>query len=124
MMHGMGFGGFGMGFPFLGLLPLILLGVGFYFLNRGRETRHPSPSPRQDRPGSNHPSARQTSNKAEMFRIAKEHGGVLTVSDVVAEIGVDPQEAESLLDSLADGNRVVLDVDNNGVVTYTFRELT
>ena len=46
-----------------------------------------------------------------------------SVSDVVTERGVDPDEAQRLLDSLADGQRVVVDVDRDGVLRYTFREL-
>ena len=123
MMHEMGWGVFGMGFPFLGLIPFLLLGVGFYFLIRRIGTEPLSGSRRNNRREDRSLSPQRSPSNAELFQLAKRRNGVLTVSEVVAETGIDPQEAEKLLDSLADGNRVVLDVDENGVVTYRFREL-
>ncbi|MDA3951236.1 MAG: hypothetical protein PF508_18660 [Spirochaeta sp.] len=39
------------------------------------------------------------------------------------EFGIDPHEAEKLLDGLTDGQRVVMDVGTDGLVRYVFREL-
>lgn len=115
-----------MGFPFLGLFLLILLGGGFYLLLRkSGGDRGPAVDRIQQKPlGSSGHSAPRRAPKAEVFRLAKRHGGVLTVSDVVTELDIDPEDAEQLLDGLADGHRVVMNVDNDGVVTYTFSELT
>lgn len=63
-------------------------------------------------------------SQAEVYRLAKRYNGVLTVSDVVTELGLEPQDAGKLLDSMADGHRVVMDVDDRGSVSYIFRELT
>jgi hypothetical protein len=60
---------------------------------------------------------------AEVFRLAKRYNGVLTVSDVVTELGLDPEEAERLLQRVTDSQRVDMRVDADGVVRYVFREL-
>lgn len=44
------------------------------------------------------------------------------MSNVVLELGIDPKAAETLLDELTDGQRVVMDVGDDGVVRYVFRE--
>jgi hypothetical protein len=115
MMHGWGMGGFGMGLPLFGLLPLILLGGGIYILYRRRSASN----------GENRrlPSGR-TVAAPQIFRLAKRHGGILTVSDVVSELGIDPGEAEQLLEGLTDGQRVDMQVDDRGIIRYVFRELT
>ena len=121
MMHGWGMGGFGMGFPFLGLLVLILLGGGLFIL-----LRKDGPfrlSRRHQNQGAGLPGARRAA-APEIFRLAKRHAGVLTVSDVVSELGIDPAEAEELLQGLTDGQRVDMEVSPDGVVRYVFRELT
>ncbi|MFP4406953.1 MAG: hypothetical protein ACLFPW_00390 [Spirochaetaceae bacterium] len=38
--------------------------------------------------------------------------------------GVEPKEAETLLEGLTDGQRVDMQVDSDGVVRYVFREFT
>ena len=125
MMHGWGMGGFGMGFPFLGLLPMVLLGAGLFIVVRkivsDHRSGHENSAPRKD---NNRRAATLTPPTVEVFRLAKRHGGVITVSDVVSELGIDPKEAEKLLDGVTDGLRVEMDVDSNGVMRYTFREFS
>jgi len=116
MMHGWGMGGFGMGFPLFGLVPLILIGGGIYLLVRLR--RNTGVHDHRDAGASRHLSA------PEIYRLAKEHDGVLTVSDVVSELNFDPKEAQAHLDDLTDGERVDMHVDDDGIVRYVFRELT
>ncbi|MEX2445250.1 MAG: hypothetical protein WD492_16755 [Alkalispirochaeta sp.] len=118
MMHGwgMGMGGFGMGLPFFGVLPLILIGGGIYVLIRLRQNR----TTRDDRGV----GAPRGTPAPEIFRLAKRKGGILTVSDVVSELNFDPKEAEAHLDGLTDGQRVDMHVDDDGVVRYVFREFT
>jgi hypothetical protein len=117
-------GGFGMGFPFFGLFWLILLGGGVYVLLRTLGafdgSRRGNTLGRADRsiPGAAGASA------PEVFRLAKRYDGVLTVSDVVSELGIAPTEAEELLERLTDGQRVDMQVDSDGVVQYVFREFT
>lgn len=123
-MHGWGMGSFGMGFPLFGLLPLILLGGGLYILFRNYRasdgSRRKNLSSRE-----NHTiSKEQRVSASEVFRLAKRYDGVLTVSDVVYELGIDPKEAEALLEELTDGQRVDMQVDRDGIVRYVFREFT
>ena len=123
MMHAMGLGSLGIGFFVAGLVPLVLLGSGIYLLVRRLRGDH--------RPELDSSTERRRSGKlpteaaptARVFRLAKRYGGVLTVSDVVTELGIDPEDAEKLLDSVTDGNRVDINVDNDGVVRYVFSEL-
>ncbi|NBC30376.1 MAG: hypothetical protein GVY29_10350 [Spirochaetes bacterium] len=124
MMHGWGMGGFGMGFPLFGLVPLILVGAGLYILLRNvgafDRLRRGNTRNRDDH------SLAATHGVAapEVFRLAKRYGGILTVSDLVSELGVDPKEGENLFEALTDGRRVDMEVGDNGVVRYVFREFT
>jgi len=124
MIHGWGMGGFGMGFPLFGPLTLILLGGGLYILLRKLGlfdgSRRENVLDREER---SIPEG-QRASAPEIFRLAKRYDGVLTVSDVVSELGIDPKEAEELLEGMTDGRRVDMQVDSNGVVRYVFRELT
>ena len=123
-MHGWGVGGFGMGFPLFGLLTLMLLGGGLYILLRKLGpfdgSRRENVLDREERsiPEGHRASA------PEIFRLAKRYDGVLTVSDVVSELGIGPKEAEELLEGMTDDRRLDMQVDSNGVVRYVFRELT
>lgn len=123
MMHGMGWGGFGMGFPFIGLITLLILGVGTYYVIRRLGADHNGSSFGHRTGGSIVQRIPGAPREAEVYRLAKQHNGVLTVSEVVARLGLDLQEAERLLDNLVAGQRVLMDVDQRGLVTYTFREL-
>lgn len=114
MMHMFG-GGFGFGFfPFFGFLPLLIFGGLAYLLFRrlqgGRAQRPQGPGPRRVM-------------ESEIYRLAKKNGGTLTVSDVVVETGIDPEEAESLLRKITDGYRVQMDVTEAGRIRYRFTEL-
>lgn len=122
-MHGMGWGGFGMGFPFIGLITLLILGVGTYYVIRRLGADHNGSSFGHRNGGSGAQRIHGAPREAEVYRLAKQHNGVLTVSEVVARLGLDLQEAERLLDNLVAGQRVLMDVDQRGLVTYTFREL-
>ncbi len=82
---------------------------------------HENSVPRKD---NNHRAATLIPPTVEVFRLAKRRGGVITVSDVVSELGIDPKEEEKLLDGVTDGLRVEMDVDSNGVMRYTFREFS
>jgi hypothetical protein len=122
MMHGWGMGSFGMGFPLFGLIPLILIGGGLYILLRRRGTFDGSRNAGIPPRGNGNISGRAGASAPEIFRLAKRYDGVLTVSDVVSELGVDPQEAEGTLEGLTDGQRVDMQVDRDGVIRYVFRE--
>jgi hypothetical protein len=119
-----------MGFmPFFGLLPFILVGGAIYLYFRTR--RHINDSRSEKEYGSDYPrggSGRVTDRSgrpkaSELYRLAHNHGGTLTVSDVVVELGVEPAEAEAALESITDGQRVQMEVSPEGRVTYRFVEI-
>ena len=62
--------------------------------------------------------------QSRLFRLANKLGGVLTVSDVVIELGLGTEEAERMLDGLVDGHRVRIDVSDEGFTRYEFAEIT
>lgn len=123
-MHGFGMGGFGMGFPLFGLLLLVLAGAGIYAhfrtIRNPGSTRHT----RQKVPGQRAVSRENENLAPQAFRLAKQNNGILTVSDVVSELDINPNEAESLLVALVDGQRVDMQVGDDGVIRYVFREFT
>jgi len=62
-------------------------------------------------------------SEAEIYRLAAGHNGELTVSDLVTEFGIEPKEAQKRLESMTDEVRVRMEVDENGMILYTFPEL-
>jgi len=55
---------------------------------------------------------------------AAQRGGDLVATDVATALGLGVAEADAILTSLADGVRVAVEVDSDGVVHYVFRELS
>ncbi len=110
-MHGMG-GGLWL---FLFVLPLIVIGL--------RDELEPRLRRRATRRGRGmYPE--DLPREAEVYRIARRLGGRITVSDLIVEIGVSAQIAEQSLERLVDGTRVGIEVSDNGVIVYEFREFT
>ena len=64
-----------------------------------------------------------SSLQPRIFRIAKNLGGAVTVSDVVVEAGLSAQEAEQQLQEMTDGLRVRMEIGEDGVIRYVFTEL-
>lgn len=59
-----------------------------------------------------------------VLELAERRRGALTATDVANEFGVSVEEADATLTRLVgDGTRVGVDVDDEGVVRYVFREL-
>jgi hypothetical protein len=58
-----------------------------------------------------------------VLRLAREHGGRLTVTEVAAGLGWTLPRAEKVLNSLEDGLRVNSEVTREGVIVYEFWEL-
>jgi hypothetical protein len=114
MMHGIG-----MSFGLLCLvIPVALAVIGVPLLRRLFAGN--SPADRLDRQS---PVAPESVIDATLFRLAQRFNGRLTVSDVVVETGLRPQDAEQALQSTADGLRVLMDVQSDGSVVYDFVEL-
>ncbi|HEY0715913.1 MAG TPA: hypothetical protein VGF45_24735 [Polyangia bacterium] len=66
---------------------------------------------------------RQKFRVLEVLNLARAQGGRLTVTAVAAQMRLDLREAEALLDSMVDGRRVDVHVDEGGRLTYVFTEL-
>ena len=66
---------------------------------------------------------RQRQRVLEILNLARSHAGKLTVTTVAAHMRLDLHEAEALLDSMVDGRRVDVHVDDSGRLTYVFPEL-
>jgi hypothetical protein len=66
---------------------------------------------------------RQAALQQRVIDLAIERGGVLTVTDVVADLDFSIPSAEGVLQSLDDGVRVTSNVTEQGVIVYEFREV-
>jgi hypothetical protein len=61
--------------------------------------------------------------KHETIKLAMEHDGVLTVTDVATDLEIPLGHAEHVLKSLDDGIRVTSSVTEDGVIVYEFKEV-
>ncbi len=121
-MHGLGMGM--MGWLWI-LIPLAVVGGG---LVMARLLRHRSDG-RLDRDESGRLTPGESGKAGggsfarDVFRLARRHEGVLTVSDVVVETGLEPRQAEQRMNDLVDGERVTMEVTDDGRVRYEFPEM-
>lgn len=126
MMHGLGMGTVGI---FSLLIPLLLIGgagvlVAVLLRNRRRGIEDLDQREIESNRGMvGEGAAGQRSFAQTIFHLARQHGGVLTISDVVMETGLAPGEAESRMNELVDGTRVTMEVTESGGVRYEFPEL-
>jgi hypothetical protein len=58
-----------------------------------------------------------------LIALAEKSGGDLVATDVAKALGLGLAEADALLTSVADGARVAVEVDADGIVHYVFREI-
>lgn len=58
-----------------------------------------------------------------ILNLAEKSGGDLTATEVARGLGVSLQDADDSLTAMADGSRVTVEVDPEGVVHYVFREI-
>jgi hypothetical protein len=61
--------------------------------------------------------------RSRVLELARAQGGKLNVSLVAADLRIDLVEAETLLTAMIDGQRVDMDVDDEGHISYVFPEL-
>ncbi len=61
--------------------------------------------------------------RMRVLELARAQGGKLNVSLVAADLRIDLAEAEALLTAMVDGQRVDMDVDDDGHISYVFPEL-
>lgn len=116
MMHGFGLPLF-MGGP----LTWIILVIAGYFIIRKFFIPHIHEDSRKGRYLSGNSSS--GSRETDIYRLAAKRNGKITVSDVVTELGIEPRKAEDILETMTDGLRVRMEVDENGNVYYSFPEL-
>ena len=103
--------------PFsFGTLPFLLGLAALILLRRSR--RHSRPELRRE------PPEPEESLETRLFRLAHQLEGRLTVSDAVVHLGVTSDEAERELTRLTGGQRVQMNVEEDGVIVYEFTELT
>jgi hypothetical protein len=65
----------------------------------------------------------RASLELRILDLASRSGGELYATDVARSLGISSAEADAALTHLADGTRVTVDVTDEGLVKYVFREL-
>jgi hypothetical protein len=63
------------------------------------------------------------STRVRIYKLAFKLGGRLTVSDIVIETGMEVEEAEKLIQSMVDQQRIRMEVTDEGLVVYEFPEI-
>lgn len=66
---------------------------------------------------------RRQTIEAEVLRLAGQHAGKLTVVEVVGSLALPPEEAKTVLDSLARRELADLEVTDSGVIVYAFHDI-
>jgi hypothetical protein len=99
------------------LFLLILCGLGAYALWRSME--------KEDLAVEEHEQSQEelAQLQHEVIALAFDHDGVLTVTDVVADLNYTIKLAEQVLSSLEDGVRITSNVTDEGIIVYEFREV-
>ena len=115
-------------FPFAFLIPLVvvLLAVRFgsrLFREFFRELENPDRGRAFRQTAGGSLFRRPLSREARIFRLAYKLKGRITISDIVLETGLSVQEAEEAANSMVDGLRVRMEVDERGLVIYEFPEI-
>jgi len=69
------------------------------------------------------PKLRRMPVQDNVIQLAFRKGGLLTVTDVVAETGLSFKKAEKALNEMVDFSRVIMRVSDSGIVVYEFVEI-
>lgn len=69
------------------------------------------------------PKIRRAPLQDQIIKLAFRKGGLLTVTDVVAETGLSFKKAEKALNEMVDFSRVNMRVSDSGIVVYEFAEI-
>lgn len=75
------------------------------------------------RTGKRRDELRRETLQSEMLRLAREHGGRLTIVEVVSALAVTPEEAKESLDALAVRGMADYEVTDSGIVVYMFHDI-
>lgn len=70
-----------------------------------------------------YPPVKPPGREGEIFRLADEMKGRLTVSDIVIATNLNLKEAERVIDSMVDGTHVTMEVRDSGRIVYEFPEI-
>ena len=73
--------------------------------------------------GARREELRRETLQSEMLRLAKEHGGRVTIVEAVAALGITPDEAKEALDGLAMRDLAEHQITDSGVIVYVFRDV-
>lgn len=65
----------------------------------------------------------EQSMRVKVYQLAYKLEGRVTVSDIVVETGLEVEEAEELIQSMVDNQRVRMEVRDDGLVIYEFPEI-
>src|SRR6056297_713099 len=74
-------------------------------------------------PGYRDSGTGKESEQVTLYKLAYKLEGRITVSDIVIETGMEVKEAEELIQSMVDNQRVRMEVDENGMLVYEFPEI-
>ncbi len=77
----------------------------------------------RNRLASSRDSLKRQTQEAELLRLAGEHGGRLTVVEVVREMAVTHSEAEELLRSLQVRGVTEIEITESGMLVYKFPDV-
>ena len=99
------------------LLTIVLPAAGGLALVTGRWGWHGG------RIGARREALRRETLHSEMLRLAREHGGRLTIVEVVSALAITPEEAKESLDALAVRGMADYEVTDSGIVVYMFHDI-
>lgn len=66
---------------------------------------------------------RKMSIRDQIIKLAYRQGGLLTVTEVVAETGLSFKKAEEALNGMVDFSRVNMRISDSGIIVYEFAEI-
>jgi hypothetical protein len=66
---------------------------------------------------------RQRTIEAEILRIAQQHGGKLTIVEIVTALAITPGEAQAAIDSLVRQQVGDIEITESGVLVYAFHDI-
>jgi hypothetical protein len=70
-----------------------------------------------------HDTPHKESQQVSIYKLAYRLKGRITVSDIVVETGMEVKEAEELIQSMVDNQRIRMEVDEEGMLVYEFPEI-
>jgi hypothetical protein len=68
-------------------------------------------------------SEERAARERAVWALAEQSGGILTVTQVAQALGWSAGAADALLTGMADGTRVTVEVDDEGLLSWHFREI-